>query len=67
MFHCGPALLKTLTSYYLFHSLSYIRLIAWQGQLVKELGRAEALSAEVMQLSAQLEQVKQAYDGLARL
>jgi hypothetical protein len=48
-------------------SLSYTRLIAWQGQLVKELGRAEALSAEVMQLSAQLEQVKQAYDGLARL
>ncbi|GAU17293.1 hypothetical protein TSUD_110100, partial [Trifolium subterraneum] len=37
-----------------------------KGQLVKELGRAEALSAEVMQLSAQLEQVKQAYDGLAR-
>lgn len=37
-----------------------------KGQLVKELSRAEALSAEVMQLSAQLEQVKQAYDGLAR-
>ncbi|KAJ1412345.1 putative myosin-14 isoform X2 [Sesbania bispinosa] len=35
-------------------------------QLVKEQSRAEALSAEVMQLSAQLEQVKQAYDGLAR-
>ncbi|TKY48389.1 hypothetical protein E2542_SST25807 [Spatholobus suberectus] len=37
-----------------------------KGQLVKEQSRAEALSAEVMQLSAQLEQVKQAYDGLAR-
>jgi hypothetical protein len=56
-----------LTSYHLFHSLLYTHLIAWQGQLVKELGRAEALSAEVMQLSAQLEQVKQAYDGVARL
>lgn len=37
-----------------------------KGQLVKEQSRAEALSAEVMQLSAQLEQVRQAYDGLAR-
>ncbi|QCE09193.1 protein CROWDED NUCLEI 1 [Vigna unguiculata] len=37
-----------------------------KGQLVKEQRRAEALSAEVMQLSAQLEQVKQAYDGLTR-
>ncbi|XP_027342110.1 paramyosin isoform X2 [Abrus precatorius] len=37
-----------------------------KGQLVKEQSRAEALSAEVMQLSAQLEQVKRAYDGLAR-
>jgi len=44
-----------------------IFLFAWQGQLVKEQRRAEALSAEVMQLSAQLEQVKQAYDGLTRL
>lgn len=34
---------------------------------MKEQSKAEALSAEVMQLSAQLEQVKQAYDGLARL
>ncbi|KAL5082546.1 hypothetical protein RYX36_010967 [Vicia faba] len=37
-----------------------------KGQLVKEMSRAETLTAEVMQLSAQLEQVKQAYDGLAR-
>ncbi|BAT91835.1 uncharacterized protein HKW66_Vig0214630 [Vigna angularis] len=37
-----------------------------KGQLVKEQRRAEALSAEVMQLSAQLEQFKQAYDGLTR-
>ena len=36
------------------------------GQVVKGQGRAATLSAEVMQLSAQLEQVKQAYDGLAR-
>lgn len=34
---------------------------------MKEMSRAETLTAEVMQLSAQLEQVKQAYDGLARL
>ncbi|XP_057451666.1 uncharacterized protein LOC130743432 [Lotus japonicus] len=37
-----------------------------KGQLVKEQSKAVALSAEVMQLSAQLEQVKQAYDGLSR-
>ncbi|CAL5200134.1 unnamed protein product [Lathyrus oleraceus] len=37
-----------------------------KGQLMKEMSRAETLTAEVMQLSAQLEQVKQAYDGLAR-
>ncbi|KAG4948106.1 hypothetical protein AAZX31_15G034300 [Glycine max] len=41
-------------------------LASMKGQLVTEQSRAEALSAEVMQLSAQLEQVKQAYDGLAR-
>nr|KYP58511.1 hypothetical protein KK1_013921 [Cajanus cajan] len=37
-----------------------------KGQLVKQQSRAETLSAEVLQLSAQLEQLKQAYDGLAR-
>ncbi|KAL1345272.1 hypothetical protein HN51_019044 [Arachis hypogaea] len=37
-----------------------------KGALVKEQSRAEALSAEVMRLSAQLEQVKQAYDGITR-
>ncbi|RDY10382.1 hypothetical protein CR513_05097 [Mucuna pruriens] len=37
-----------------------------KGQLVKEQSKAEALSAEVMQLSAQLEHVKQAYDSLSR-
>ena len=39
----------------------------WQGQLAKEQSRAEALSAEVMQLSAELQQATQAYNGLARL
>ncbi|XP_061337951.1 uncharacterized protein LOC133284856 isoform X2 [Gastrolobium bilobum] len=47
-------------------SASTGEMASMKGQLVKEQSRAEALSAEVMQLSAQLEQVKQAYDGLAR-
>nr|XP_004486978.1 golgin subfamily B member 1 isoform X1 [Cicer arietinum] len=47
-------------------SISTGEVASLKGQLVKELSKAEALSAEVMQLSAQLEQVKQAYDGLAR-
>ncbi|XP_068338559.1 uncharacterized protein [Pyrus communis] len=36
-------------------------------QLAKEQSRAEALSAEVLQLSARLQQATQAYNGLARL
>ncbi|CAN1282607.1 hypothetical protein LINPERPRIM_LOCUS18118 [Linum perenne] len=36
-----------------------------QGELVKEQSRAEALSAEVMQLSAKLQQATQAYNSLA--
>ncbi|KAL9322906.1 hypothetical protein ACSQ67_010959 [Phaseolus vulgaris] len=47
-------------------SASTQEMASMKGQVVKEQRRAEALSAEVMQLSAQLEQVKQAYDGLAR-
>ncbi|KAK6152714.1 hypothetical protein DH2020_012353 [Rehmannia glutinosa] len=38
-----------------------------KGQLAKEQSRAEALSAEVLQLSARLQQATQAYNGLARL
>ncbi|CAL0322139.1 unnamed protein product [Lupinus luteus] len=45
---------------------STAEIASMKGQLVKEQSRAEALSAEVMRLSAQLEQVKHAYDGLAR-
>lgn len=41
--------------------------LSLKGQLAKEQTRAEALAAEVMQLSAQLQQAKQAYNGLARL
>ncbi|KAL2332163.1 hypothetical protein Fmac_019744 [Flemingia macrophylla] len=37
-----------------------------KGQLVKEQSRGETLSPEVLLLSAQLEQVNQTYDGLAR-
>ncbi|KAM5583504.1 cilia- and flagella-associated protein 157 [Rosa sericea] len=36
-------------------------------QLAKEQSKAEALSAEVLQLSARLQQTTQAYNGLARL
>ncbi|XP_051142623.1 uncharacterized protein LOC127259365 [Andrographis paniculata] len=38
-----------------------------KNQLVKEQSRAEALSAEVMQLSVHLQQATQAYNSLARL
>ncbi|KAL2489034.1 myosin heavy chain-related [Forsythia ovata] len=38
-----------------------------KGQLAKEQSRAEALSAEVLQLSAHLQQATQAYNSLARL
>lgn len=38
-----------------------------KGQLAKEQSRVEALSAEVMQLGAQLQQATHAYNGLARL
>lgn len=41
--------------------------VALKGELAKEQSRAEALSAEVMQLSLQLQQATQAYNGLARL
>ncbi|CAI9770866.1 unnamed protein product [Fraxinus pennsylvanica] len=40
---------------------------ALKGQLAKEQSRAEALSAEVLQLSARLQQATQAYNGLARI
>ncbi|KAJ7012674.1 WEB family protein [Populus alba x Populus x berolinensis] len=42
-------------------------ILSLKGQLAKEQSRAEALSAEVMQLSAELQQATQAYNGLARL
>ncbi|XP_075503884.1 uncharacterized protein LOC142541149 isoform X4 [Primulina tabacum] len=38
-----------------------------KGQLTTEQSRAEALSAEVLHLSARLQQATQAYNGLARL
>ncbi|XAR60655.1 hypothetical protein NMG60_11034113 [Bertholletia excelsa] len=41
--------------------------LSLKGQLTKEQSRAEALSAEVLQLSAQLQQATQAYNGLAWL
>ncbi|KAK9176134.1 hypothetical protein WN944_028147 [Citrus x changshan-huyou] len=41
--------------------------LALKGQLAKEQSRAEALSAQVLQLSAQLQQTTQAYNGLVRL
>ncbi|KAK4777683.1 hypothetical protein SAY87_017870 [Trapa incisa] len=39
--------------------------LSLKGQLAKEQSRAETLSAEVMQLSARLQQATQAYNGLA--
>ncbi|CAA2988065.1 Hypothetical predicted protein [Olea europaea subsp. europaea] len=41
--------------------------LSLKGQLAKEQSRAEALSAEVLQLSVRLQQATQAYNGLARL
>ncbi|KAB1225856.1 hypothetical protein CJ030_MR1G005219 [Morella rubra] len=41
--------------------------LSLKGQLAKEQSKAEALSAEVMQLSARLQQVTQAYNGLIGL
>ncbi|CAI0540180.1 unnamed protein product [Linum tenue] len=44
---------------------SATEVLSLKGELVKEQSRAEALSAEVMQLSAKLQQATQAYIGLA--
>nr|XP_043609380.1 paramyosin [Erigeron canadensis] len=41
--------------------------VSLKGQLAKEQSKSETLSAEVLQLSAQLQQSIQAYNGLARL
>lgn len=45
----------------------FIEVVSLKGQLAKEQSRAETLSAEVLQLSARLQQAMQAYNGLARL
>ncbi|KAL0436816.1 UNVERIFIED_CONTAM: hypothetical protein Sradi_0389500 [Sesamum radiatum] len=42
-------------------------LYSLKSQLSKEQSRAEALSGEVLQLSARLQQARQAYNGLARI
>ncbi|CAK9314537.1 unnamed protein product [Citrullus colocynthis] len=42
-------------------------LFSLKGQLAKEQSRAEALSAEVLELSTRLQQATQAYNGLTRL
>ncbi|XVF46594.1 hypothetical protein PTKIN_Ptkin03bG0039700 [Pterospermum kingtungense] len=42
-------------------------ILSIKGQLVQEQSRADSLSAEVMQLSARLQQATQAYNSLARL
>ncbi|EOA14855.1 hypothetical protein CARUB_v10028171mg [Capsella rubella] len=41
--------------------------LSLKGELVKEQSRAESLSAQVLQLSAQLQQTTQAYNGLVRV
>ncbi|KAA8543821.1 hypothetical protein F0562_022002 [Nyssa sinensis] len=48
-------------------SSSPAEILSLKGQLAKEQSRAEALSAEVLQLSARLQQATQAYNDLARL
>ncbi|XP_011089807.1 centrosomal protein of 83 kDa isoform X1 [Sesamum indicum] len=48
-------------------SLYAAELYSLKSQLSKEQSRAEALSGEVLQLSARLQQATQAYNGLARL
>ncbi|OMO91137.1 hypothetical protein COLO4_18589 [Corchorus olitorius] len=42
-------------------------ILSLKGQLVQEQSRADSLSAEVMQLSAHLQQATQAYNSLARI
>ncbi|GMI97132.1 hypothetical protein like AT5G59210 [Hibiscus trionum] len=46
---------------------STTEILSLKGQLVQEQSRADSLSAEVMQLSARLQQATQAYNSLARL
>uniref|UniRef100_A0A1J3HTZ0 Uncharacterized protein n=1 Tax=Noccaea caerulescens TaxID=107243 RepID=A0A1J3HTZ0_NOCCA len=41
--------------------------LSLKGELAKEQSRAESLSAQVLQLSAQLQQTTQAYNGLVRV
>jgi chromosome segregation ATPase len=41
--------------------------VSLKGMLIKEQSRAESLSAEVLQLSARLQQATQAYNNLARI
>ncbi|AED97158.1 myosin heavy chain-like protein [Arabidopsis thaliana] len=41
--------------------------LSLKGELAKEQSRAESLSAQVLQLSAQLQQATQAYNGLMRI
>ncbi|KAL6200256.1 hypothetical protein ACLB2K_030038 [Fragaria x ananassa] len=50
-----------------FHHLENSPTLAGWDQLAKEQSKAEALSAEVLQLSARLQQTTQAYNGLAHL
>ncbi|XP_021894608.1 centrosomal protein of 164 kDa [Carica papaya] len=50
------------------NSQSYAtEILSLKGQLAKEQSRAEELSAQVMHLSAQVQQTTQAYSGLARI
>lgn len=68
--------LKVLVSKYIIIELNFnltvvcaikIPLLFFQGELAKEQSRAESLSAQVLQLSAQLQQTTQAYNGLVRV
>lgn len=60
----GPTIYLLLCFYNSFEAFPWLSM---KGQLAKEQSRAEALSAEVMKLSAELKHSIQAYNSLTRL
>ncbi|OIT30713.1 hypothetical protein A4A49_17935 [Nicotiana attenuata] len=50
-----------------FQGTQYAEILSIKGQLAKEQSKAEALSAEILQLNARLQQATQAYNSLARI
>ncbi|KAK4359511.1 hypothetical protein RND71_021740 [Anisodus tanguticus] len=50
-----------------FEGTEYAKILSIKGQLVEEQSKTEALSAEILQLNARLQQATQAYNGLTRI